>query len=248
MQTNTQLPTTPWMYNPKVKGPRSAIHPELGRCSCQRWLVAQFGFSLYWGMLAKLLMGPCTQACFHGFAELRFVQAPHCLAVISFSLSYSFSEAWEILGVASRTNPMIFMPLAMRSLTDGSVVPQLVYNLPNCFTTYVSGHNSYSYCNLKFALEWWQMMGWIHNTHIVVLVLMASYGVVSFWMLVLRLASLQGTPSAPVTTRVNFFLSRIMFPMILSVKIPRVEFSEDSRRGITVFITILMQVFGSSER
>lgn len=63
------------MCNPKIKAPRSAIHPELGRCRHQRLLLAQFVLSLFWETLAKLLMRPLTQACFHGLTGLHSVLA-----------------------------------------------------------------------------------------------------------------------------------------------------------------------------
>lgn len=48
------------MYNPKVKGPRGAIHPELGMSRYQRLLLAQFRLGFSWETLAKLLMRPLT--------------------------------------------------------------------------------------------------------------------------------------------------------------------------------------------
>lgn len=144
MQTNAQLPMTPRIYNPKVKGPRSAIHPELGRCSYQRLLVIQFGFSLHWETLAKLLTRPRIQACFHGFAELRFVQAPHCLAMISFSLYHRVSQKHKRYLEWHLEQTELIVLLSFNWYIICLPVPQLTY----LATTHINC------CNLKFALEW----------------------------------------------------------------------------------------------
>lgn len=55
MQNSIQTPTTPQLYNPKVKGPWGSIRLELGRHRFQRLLLARFGLILSWGTLAKWL-------------------------------------------------------------------------------------------------------------------------------------------------------------------------------------------------